>query len=47
MPHQILQSNATEPTTSNIGTMLSVRGSVVDAVFPNQLPGYLNRLNVG
>ncbi|TVP65544.1 MAG: F0F1 ATP synthase subunit beta [Leptolyngbya sp. LCM1.Bin17] len=35
-----------QPLT-NVGTVVSVRGSVVDAWFPKQLPGYLNRLNAG
>jgi F-type H+-transporting ATPase subunit beta len=32
---------------NNIGTVVSVRGSVVDAHFSPQLPSYLNRLNAG
>ncbi|MGQ9873063.1 hypothetical protein [Leptodesmis sp.] len=33
--------------SKNMGTVVSVRGSVVDAVFPQRLPSYLNRLNAG
>ncbi|NJK58045.1 MAG: F0F1 ATP synthase subunit beta [Pleurocapsa sp. SU_5_0] len=47
MQNQITQSNATASPTSNTGTVLSVRGSVVDARFPQRLPAYLNRLNAG
>jgi F-type H+/Na+-transporting ATPase subunit beta len=32
---------------SNIGRVLSVRGSMVDAQFSQRLPAYLNRLNAG
>ena len=37
----------TASPTSNTGTIVSVRGSVVDAWFPQRLPSYLNRLNAG
>ncbi len=47
MQNQITQSNATASPTSNTGTVLSVRGSVVDAQFSQRLPAYLNRLNAG
>lgn len=47
MQHQILQPNVTASPMSNIGTVVSVRGSVVDAAFPKRLPGYLHRLNAG
>lgn len=47
MHDQITQSKATALPTSNTGTVLSVRGSVVDAQFSQQLPAYLNRLNAG
>ncbi len=32
---------------SNLGTVVSVRGSVVDVQFSQHLPSYLNRLNAG
>lgn len=32
-------------TTANTGTVVSVRGSVVDVRFPLRLPGYLHQLN--
>ncbi|MGF1518840.1 MAG: F0F1 ATP synthase subunit beta [Nodosilinea sp.] len=32
---------------SNTGSVVSVRGSVVDVQFPKRLPGYLSRLNAG
>jgi F-type H+-transporting ATPase subunit beta len=47
MQNQTTRSNPTASPTSNIGTLLSVRGSVVDARFPQRLPAYLNRLNAG
>jgi F-type H+-transporting ATPase subunit beta len=47
MQNQITQPNATASPTSNTGTIVSVRGSVVDAWFPQRLPSYLNRLNAG
>jgi F-type H+/Na+-transporting ATPase subunit beta len=31
----------------NVGTVVSVRGSVVDVQFSPRLPSYLNRLNAG
>lgn len=33
--------------SNNVGTVVSVRGSVVDAAFPQRLPRYLSRLNAG
>jgi F-type H+/Na+-transporting ATPase subunit beta len=40
MPNQV-------ESPSNNGSVVSVRGSVVDVQFPERLPGYLNRLNAG
>lgn len=34
-------------SSSNTGSVVSIRGSVVDVRFPNHLPGYLNRLDAG
>lgn len=34
-------------TQLNTGTVISVRGSVVDVRFPQQLPGFLHQLNAG
>ena len=40
-------AQALPPTLTNVGTVVSVRGSVVDAWFPQHLPAHLNRLNAG
>jgi F-type H+/Na+-transporting ATPase subunit beta len=39
-------TNAVE-TQLNTGTVVSVRGSVVDVRFPERLPSFLNQLNAG
>jgi F-type H+-transporting ATPase subunit beta len=47
MRNQITQAKKIASPTSNPGSVVSVRGSVVDARFPQRLPSYLNRLNAG
>jgi F-type H+-transporting ATPase subunit beta len=45
----MLTSVSSSPTDapSHLGTVVSVRGSVVDVQFSQRLPSYLNRLNAG
>ncbi len=42
-----MQNSTTSVSSDNVGSVVSVRGSVVDVSFPQQLPSYLNRLNAG
>jgi F-type H+-transporting ATPase subunit beta len=42
-----IRSMQDRASLNNTGTVVSVRGSVVDVYFPQQLPGFLNQLNVG
>ena len=42
-----MNSNASTNSDSNLGHVVSVRGSVIDAVFPDRLPDINNELRVG
>jgi F-type H+-transporting ATPase subunit beta len=46
-PHANVHQPSATDWSNNAGSVVSVRGSVVDVQFPQRLPGYLNRLNAG